>query len=370
MFIVDKLSQIHYNNYSMFLSLLISLILMTQQVGQDQLVVPHHYELSGNWALSNSLVHNNLEIEKAWKEERGISSIIVAVIDTGVDLNHVDIKDSLWQDPTKKEESHGWNFFSNNSEVRDIDGHGTHIAGIIAGKYNEKFKTSGIAPNVKVMVIKSINPMVWLRHVESVKLITDSIKFAINNHANIINISASGSEFIKEERDLIALAGKMGILVVASAGNNNNNVDYIENKEYPAAYNLSNLISVGATNFQNQKSDCSNYGESVDVSAPGEGILSTAPNSFYVEMEGTSPAAAMVSGIAALLLSKDPNLTPEEVKAIILTSSDKIPVLSHKNKVGGRANAYRALQLLYSYKQSLNLLTERKIASHNSANRR
>lgn len=354
----------------MFIVFLLALILKSSLIGQDQSIASPHYELSRNWALSNSLVHNNLEIEKAWQEERGSSNVIVAVIDTGIDLNHLDLKDNLWQDPIKQEKSHGWDFLSNSSESMDFNGHGTHIAGIIAGKYNSKEKTSGIAPNVKIMAIKTINTNILLDYDEGVKIIENSIRFAIKNHANIINISSAGSVFIKGERDLLAFAGSMGILVVAAAGNNNNNVDGFKNKEYPAAYNLSNLISVGATNFQNQKLDCSNYGDSVDISAPGEGILSTIPGSSYGRADGTSQATAMVTGIAALLLSKDPNLTPEEVKAIILTSSDKVPALIHKNKVGGRVNAYRALQLLYSYKKSLGRSAERKIASYNSENRK
>jgi subtilisin family serine protease len=290
-----------------------------------------------------------LGLAQAWTKEKGRGDIIVAVIDTGVDCNHPDLQGNVWENPNVPYPSCGMNYIKGTNAPTDYFGHGTHIAGIIASKYNATMGSAGIAPNVKIMALKTLSPGFPMREGQVKSMVMKSLQFAIDNNAKIINISSAGKVFIKEERELIDVAGKKGILVVASASNLYSNMDIEENEQYPASYRLSNLISVGSVDDDNKKLESSNYGESVDVSAPGKNILSIMPNSSYGYMSGTSQAAAIVSGIAALLFSKDPELTPEEVKSIILYSSDKFSSLQHFNKVSGRVNAYKALAMLEAY---------------------
>ena len=138
-----------------------------------------------------------------------------------------------------------------------------------------------------------------------------------------------------------------GILFVSAAGNEHQNTDIEGNYYYPSAYRLSNIISVAATDMHNNLLPSSNWGKKhVDVAAPGENIYSTLPGGRYGYMSGTSQATAFVTGMAALLLSKDPSLTPLQIKEIIMSSVDRFPQLDGKLVTGGRVNAYSALLAL------------------------
>jgi thermitase len=331
-----------------FTALILSSISSNNRIKTDTFNY-QHYDLN-NWALSTKIPFqssNSIEVEKAWSKGKGIPEIIVAVIDSGIDSTHPDLTDSLWQDPHRLYPAFGWDFINDSPNNMDSLGHGTHIAGIIAGKYNSKNKTSGIAPNVKIMSLKFYNPTETGDG--NLARMLKALRFAIDHHANIINISACGPNFNSNERDLIQEAGQKGILVVAASCNNGLNVDSYSNKRYPAAYNLSNIISVGADDENGKKLEYSNFGESVDISAPGINILSSIPGGGFETMSGTSQATAFVSGVAALLLSKNLNLSPFEVKSIIMFSANKIDSLKNQNKVSGTLNAYSALSVLEEY---------------------
>jgi len=171
-----------------------------------------------------------------------------------------------------------------------------------------------------------------------------AINYAVDHGANIINYSGGGPEFSEEEYLAIKRAEARGVLFVAAAGNEHQDTDKVENYYYPSAYRLSNIISVAATDPSNRLLSSSNWGKKkVDVAAPGESIFSTLPGGRYGSMTGTSQATAFVSGLAALLLSKNPNLKPEELKTLIMGSVDRIPGLQDKIATGGRINAYAAL---------------------------
>ncbi len=179
-----------------------------------------------------------------------------------------------------------------------------------------------------------------------------AIDFAIENGAHIINYSGGGPEFSKAEYLVIRKAMSRGILLVAAAGNEKSNSDLIQNYYYPAAYKLPNIIVVAATTINNRLLASSNWGKKkVTVAAPGENIYSTLPDGRYGYMSGTSQATAFVSGVAALLLSEDPTLTPIEIKHIIMGSVDPIPALRGKVASGGKVNAYQALLTLREYQR-------------------
>jgi thermitase len=299
-----------------------------------------------NWGLMNTQAKSHINALDAWKlEEKSPSqSVIVAVIDTGIDPSHKDLAKNIWHKDGAVQ-NFGWNYVTGKANPMDEHGHGTHVAGIIGAVVNPKSGVGGVTQNVQIMAVKyysDSNPgSVNLKNTIS------AIHYAIDNGAKIINYSGGGPEFSEEEYLAIKRAESKGILFVAAAGNEHQNTDQIENYYYPSAYRLSNIISVAATDIRNNLLPSSNWGRTqVHVAAPGENIYSTLPGDKYGYMSGTSQATAFVTGIAALLLSKNPSLTPTQIRELIMKSVDPIPGLSGKLAAGGRVNAYQALVAL------------------------
>jgi subtilisin family serine protease len=297
-----------------------------------------------NWGLTNSEDQSSIDAPSAWAIQEGSRDIVVAVIDTGIDSTHPDLQKNIWHEKDDPN-VYGWNFVSNRANPVDEHGHGTHVAGIIGAVANPQTGVSGVAHRVSIMAVKyysDANP-----GPVNLSNTIKALNYAIDHGARIINYSGGGPEFSEEEYFAIKRAEAKGILVVAAAGNDHHNTDLVENYYYPAAYHLSNIISVTATDIHNNILSSSNYGKTkVDVAAPGENIYSTLPGGRYGYMTGTSQATAFVSGMAALLLSQDPTLTPVQLKEIIKGSVDHLPQLANKVASGGRVNAYAALLAL------------------------
>lgn len=333
-----------------------------------------------NWGLINHQDRSHIQALDAWKIEEGNRGILVAVIDTGIDADHPDLKKNIWQDPKAKvlnagrtptasvrgkrkrkkhqpkaadpvlERVYGWNFVVDQANPKDDHGHGTHVAGIIGAIANPKSGVAGVAQKVSIMAVKyysDANPgSVNLRNT------VRAINYAVDMGAKIINYSGGGPEFSEEEFQAIKRAEAKGVLFVAAAGNEHQDTDQVENYYYPSAYRLSNILSVAATDIHNNLLKSSNWGKNkVDVTAPGENIYSTLPGNRFGYMTGTSQATAFVTGVAALLLAKDPSLTPVQIKQLILGSVDKFPQLTDKVFTGGRVNAYGALLALKNRQQ-------------------
>ncbi|MEK2690764.1 S8 family peptidase [Bdellovibrio sp. GT3] len=242
--------------------------------------------------------------------------IVIAIIDTGVDINHPLIKDNLWLNPKEKingqdndgngyaGDLHGWNFVSENSDLSDQHGHGTHIAGII--------RQRTLSKRVKFMVLKYYDPEQSGR-VNLVNTVR-AIRYAIKMKADIINYSGGGDTRSALEEQAIREAQEKGILFVAAAGNDGRNTDKMG--YYPAGYNLRNIISVAALDTNRHLIDSSNYGsKSVDIAAPGKNVYSSLPGGQFGVMTGTSQATAWVTGLAAALMLQNPELRdPELIK--------------------------------------------------------
>lgn len=297
-----------------------------------------------NWGISNEVASSHVRAPDAWKLEKGSSSVIVGVVDTGIDAQHPDLAPNIWK---SKEGQFGWDYTVNKPNPLDFHGHGTHVAGIIGAVANPKSGVAGVAQKVSIMAVKyysdSNSGAVNLRNT------IRAIEYAIENGAKIINYSGGGPEFSQAEYLAIKKAEAKGVLFVAAAGNERQDTDEAQNSYYPSAYGLQNMISVAATDINNRLIASSNWGKKhVDVAAPGENIYSTLPGGRYGTMTGTSQATAFVTGIAALLLSKNPKLTPVEIRRIIVESADPIPGLASRIRSGGRANAYAALLALQS----------------------
>lgn len=311
-----------------------------------------------NWGLVNTKDRSHISALDAWKIAEGSHDVVVAVIDTGVDPDHKDLQKNIWRDPNANAGVFGWNFVSNKANPLDDHGHGTHVAGIIGAVTDPNAGVSGVARKVSIMAVKyysDANP-----GSVNLKNTVRAINYAVDHGAKIINYSGGGPEFSEEEYLAIKKAEAKGVLFVAAAGNEHQNTDLAENYYYPSAYRLSNIISVAATDINNRLLSSSNWGRNrVDVAAPGENIYSTLPGGRYGYMSGTSQATAFVSGVAALLLSKDPTLTPPQLKELIMASVDRFPQLEGKIATGGRINAYSALLALRNFPKTGGLLAHK-----------
>jgi len=295
-----------------------------------------------NWGLENSLSNSHIHAPEAWKITKGNSSVVVAVIDTGIDFSHPDLKANQWKD---KKGNYGFDFVTKKPNPKDEHGHGTHVAGIIGATTNLKAGISGVAPKVSLMAVRYYSPA--NSGTVNLKNTVKAIDYAIEHNAQIINYSGGGPEFSEPEYLALKRAEAKGILVIAAAGNEKQNTDQMENYYYPAAYRLKNIISVAAITETNNLLSSSNWGKTrVDVAAPGENIYSTLPGSNYGKMSGTSQATAFVTGVAALILSQNPSLKPEQIRDIIVHSVDKSSILKEKVLSGGKVNAYAALKSL------------------------
>lgn len=247
-------------------------------------------------------------IQKFWNKNYTGNGIKVAIIDTGIDYKHPDLKSNFYK---------GVSFIKNKNFVDD-NGHGTHVAGIVAGK-NNNIGFVGVAPNAKLYVAKALDKNGY----GTVENLTKSVKWAIKNNVDIINMSIGltsnevGTKEFKNLENAINEAYSKGILIVAAAGNDNN-----KDVDYPAKFK--NVISVGAiTNYDPQlekdryvKSDFSNYGKDLEITAPGSFIYSTYPMNIkpflypvngYEMLSGTSMAAPYVTGFLAVLQNRYPN---------------------------------------------------------------
>lgn len=311
------------------------------------------------WGLKKS------DAARAWKVTKGSKDIIVAVVDTGIDVKHEDLKENLWTnkgetgldingkdkatngiDDDKNgyvDDVYGWNFVSNSNDLTDNHGHGTHIAGIIGAVAGNEKGISGIAPDVSIMVIKYYDPKV--PNTDNLKNTINSINYAIKMGAQIINYSGGGTDYSQDEYEAVKKAEQKGILFVAAAGNERSNSDQFH--YYPADYKLSNIISVTALDPSKEILPSSNFGiETVDIAAPGQNIISTLPGNSYGFMTGTSQATAFVSGAAVLVKASKPDFKFEDVKKYILSTGDPSTTLAQKTRTSRSLNLFKALTIL------------------------
>ncbi len=302
----------------------------------------------------NQWFHKNVKSEKAWDITRGSKDIITAVIDTGISLNHEDLKNNIWKNlkeiPSNGidddnngfiDDDRGWDFANNDNNPEDDQSHGSHCAGLVGAEGNNAIGGVGMNWNVKLMALKFIRASGSGSESDGIK----AIIYAADNGAKIINASWGAEGSVQALKDSIAYANSKGVLFVAAAGNAKTNTD--RKKFYPAGYDLPNIISVAASTSSNGKAEFSNFGKtSVHIAAPGHNIYSNSTKNSYDNKSGTSMAAPIVSGIAALILSVQPNLSVNELRNAVLNSA--IPHKSWKDRVatGGIIQADLALQQL------------------------
>lgn len=281
---------------------------------------------------------------EAWAFETGSREVRVAVIDTGIDFFHQDLVANIWVNPGEipgdgidndgngyADDLHGFDFVSDDSDPMDDQEHGTHVAGTIGAVGNNEIGVTGVCWEVSLMALKAFN-----EHGEGrVSDAVDAIHYAVANGARIINASWGLPEKSFALEEAVDYAADAGVLVIAAAGNGRTDAP-----SYPAGYE--SVLSVGALDAEDERAGFSNHGPYVDLSAPGQGIFSTFPENGYGMASGTSMAAPHVSGVAALVLARFPHYGSEDVRAILINSTD--PVKTDKALGRGRINAAKAVQ--------------------------
>ena len=286
----------------------------------------------------------------AWDITTGDSKVVVAVIDTGMDMNHPDLLPNLWHNADEiagdgldndgngyVDDVTGWDFVTEDNNPDDADGHGTHCAGTVGAVGNNANQVVGINWTVGIMPLR-VGTGQGLADSD----IVDGIRYAARNGARVLSNSYGGQGFSQTVYDAIEYANNMGAIFVAAAGNESSDND--ATPIYPASYDLPNIIAVAATDENDQLASFSNHGAtSVDLAAPGVNIVSTYLNGGTTVLQGTSMACPLVAGAMGLLVGTDMFITPESAKQLLLDSVDPVVSLQGKVATGGRLNVHEML---------------------------
>ncbi|MBI4897847.1 MAG: S8 family serine peptidase [Actinobacteria bacterium] len=313
--------------------------------------VPSDPLLLSQWGLSNPADHD-IDAFEAWDTKTKCSK--VAVLDTGVDLNHPDLVSNLYKnskekpDNGKDDDDNGYiddyigvNVRTNRGDGVDTDGHGTHVAGIVAGVADNGIGVSGVCWKGSVMSVKFMNAL----GKGSSSYAAEGIEYAVHKGVKIINASFGSTSKSSAMEDAIEYAKEKGVLIVVAAGNDGKNID--KSPVYPASYTYGNILTVAASTLDDGLASFSNYGEkAVDVAAPGENITSTYIDDIYKPLSGTSMAAPMVAGMAGLLRAKNSDATYSDLKTAIRRKVDKPPAFKDKVVYDGRANLKSAIDYI------------------------
>lgn len=289
----------------------------------------------------------------AWDITTGSSNVTVAVIDTGIEYTHVDLVDNIAKNLGETpgngvdddrngyiDDYYGYDFINSDSNPLDDHFHGTHCAGTIGAKGDNGKGVAGVSWNVKLLPVKVLD-----RYGSgSIASVAAGMNYAAARGVKIMSMSLGTSSYSQTLEDAIISAKQKGVLIVAAAGNSSSNADYYP--LYPAASSQDNVLSVAASNSSDGLAYFSNYGPtSVDLAAPGENIISTILGGQYGYASGTSMATPHVAGMAAMLLSVNPNLSYTQMKSHLISSVDPLPAFAGKMVSGGRANLHKALLL-------------------------
>ena len=301
---------------------------------------------------------------QAWDLSTGSSSVVVADIDTGLQYNHEDLMANAWTNPGEIpnngidddgngfiDDYYGYDFRFNDSDPLDENGHGTHTAGTIGAVGNNLLGVSGVNWNVKIMAIKIYSPSgadttsaMLINAYNYVRMMKNrGVNIRVTNNSYGGCLEACG--FDQATKDALDAMGNAGILNVFAAGNSATNND--TSPQYPASYTSPSVLAVAASDALDGKAGFSCFGlNSVDLAAPGVGVLSTynSSNSSYQTLSGTSMAAPHTAGAAALLSAYNPSLSPASLKATLMNNVDTLAAWNGLVKTGGRLNVFKAMQ--------------------------
>ncbi|MBN2020454.1 MAG: S8 family serine peptidase [Sedimentisphaerales bacterium] len=327
--------------------------------------IPNDPSFSLQWNMHNTgqsggKIDADIDAPEGWDAANQENTVVVAVIDTGVEYTHPDLAAQMWTNQAEKngtqgvdddgngyiDDIYGYDFCTNgktrDSDPKDDNGHGTHCSGIIGATADNGVGVAGVASKVKIMAVKFLNSSGSGYDSDAI----DSIEYAALMKVDVMSNSWGGTSYSAALRDSIEAANSAGILFVAAAGNDA--VDNDIEPHYPASYPCQNIISVLATNYLDNRSSYSCWGPvSVDLGAPGGDtslkIYSCYLGAGYYYVYGTSMACPHVSGACAVILSMSPSLLHTQVKDILLSTVDPLAVLNGRCVSGGRLNLYNAV---------------------------
>lgn len=301
---------------------------------------------------------------QAWDTTRGSRSIVVAVIDTGIERSHPDLQANIWTNPSPGSISgisgdvNGYDFRDNTGNITP-EFHATHVAGTIGAVGDNSVGVAGVNWQVSLMSLRFISAALdsgssadSIKAYNYVKQMKDLWASSHNTQGadiRVVNASYSGGGYSQAEFDAINAMGQSGVLFVAAAANypDTSPIDNDISPVYPSGYGLPNVMSIAATDGSDGLAFFSHYGaHSVLMAAPGSGILSTTVNSGYVLSSGTSMATPHVTGAAALLCASNPNLSATRLRALLAFNGDILPSLQGKTLSGRRLNVFKSLQAM------------------------
>ncbi len=313
----------------------------------DEPLLPEQWSLSNHGQERGSPGADIGAIE-AWELTTGHPSVVVAIIDSGVDFEHVDLTSAAWLNESEVpsngldddgngfvDDVGGWDFVDSDAQPRDELGHGSAVAAIVGARLNRR-GMAGVAPDATLMAVRACAAAC------SMSALIAAVEYSVRNGANIINLSLGGrGEFFEPLSDALDMAEDSGILVVAAAGNLG--ADNDEHPFFPASFPNGNIIAVAASDRWDAISEFSNIGRrSVDLAAPGEDVLTVAGDSWG-SLSGTSFASAHVTGVAALMKALAPDLTAERVRESLLDHAETLSQMDGWLVTGGRLDAGAAV---------------------------
>jgi subtilisin family serine protease len=263
--------------------------------------------------------------ESAWRQTTGADDVTIAIIDSGIDLGHPDLAPNLWTNAGEVpgngidddhngyvDDVHGYDFVDGDGTPQDLNGHGTHVAGIVAARGGNGIGVAGVAWHARLMPLRVLDADAR----GTTTAVARALHYAVDNGARIVNLSLAGPAGTPDLRDAVDYAQAHGVLVVVAAGNDG--ADLASSPTYPTSYPQDDVLGVAATNESGGLSAVSDYGPGADLAAPGEQILSTALGGGYEWRTGTSMAAPHVAGALVLLAAARPDLDAAGLRGALL----------------------------------------------------
>jgi subtilisin family serine protease len=314
-------------------------------------LAPNDPRFSQQWGMGSAAT-GGIDAPDAWPATTGSPSTVVAVIDSGIDWGNPDFLGRAWVNAAEAggiagydddrdglvDDVYGWNFRDNNNDLSDGADHGTHIAGILAANGNDGYGVAGVDWNARLMILKFIGANGDGAISDAVR----AIRYAVDHGARVINASWGGGDNSQALADAISYAAAHNVVFVTAAGNESANND--TTPTYPALDRMPNTLSVAAVDPSGNLAGFSNYGaKTVDVAAPGVGILSDLPNGRFASYSGTSMSTPFVSGVASLLVGLHPEWTAAQVVQRIDATARPLPGLAGRVISGGIVDAARAV---------------------------
>jgi subtilisin family serine protease len=286
-------------------------------------------------------------VASAWARSTG-GDVVVAVVDSGIDLGHPDLRDNLWTNPGEipangvdddrdgiVDDVHGADLVNGDGTPTDDNGHGTHVAGIIGARGGNGIGTAGVAWRVRLMAVKVLDA----RAAGAAETVADGVDYAVAHGARIVNLSLAGPGRSADLERAISAARDRGVLVVCAAGNDHRDLGLLPS--YPASLPQDNVLGVAATAPGGVLAAISSFGAGVDLAAPGQEIISTAADGGYEMRTGTSMAAPMVAGAAALVAGVLPGAGARELAAALVGTAtpSALPIGAGRLNVGAALRA-------------------------------